>query len=90
MTNFPFYTSCFTCCNKHLLVLQVEMIKKKKKVWEPLRSTYKKELRRERWASCILLNEWTLIRMKQGASNRRLPADIVHLSPTLLMSSFIS
>lgn len=30
MTNFPFYTSCFSCYNKQMLLLQVETMKKKK------------------------------------------------------------
>lgn len=28
MTHFPFYTSCFACYNEHMLLLQVETIKK--------------------------------------------------------------
>lgn len=75
MTYFPFYTSCFTCYNEHMLLLQVETIKKEGgEGYENFRiGSWKRQLGGERdslskissvgctvSASFILLNEWTL------------------------------
>ena len=86
MSHFSFYTSSFTCYNEHMLLLQVETIKKGGGGgYENFRvGSWKRQLGREQdslskissvgctaSASFILLNEWTLERSTTSASDRK-------------------